>query len=122
MLSKSSQFNSAEHVDQPPESDPLKTRERSEQNRIAALKRWGRTDGAAGTEPARKAWLGKFELEADPDGVLTPEERSVRAQRLRRAYMRQLALTSARNRRARNDRSPSAIPLDEAIDTTEKGK
>lgn len=110
MLSKSSQFHSAEQVHRPPESDLLKARELSEQNRIAALKRWGRSDGVAGTEPARKAWLAKFELEADPDSVLTPEERSVRAKRLRRAYMRELALKSARARRERGNPNKNEEP------------
>jgi len=101
-------------------------RDRSEQNRISALKRWGRSNGSAGTAPARRAWLGRFEREADPDGTLTAEERSIRAQRLRRAYMRELALKSARARRAttsatktKTQGSSSIVPSDADVEAGE---
>lgn len=70
--------------------------------RIAAEERWGREpDRSAATNPARSAFLARFEKEADPEGVLPPEERARRAQNLRRAYMYRLALKSARARQVR---------------------
>lgn len=98
-LSSSRSPKAAAGPDNP--EDLTRARERSEQSRIAALKRWGRSDGVAGTAPAREAFLSKFEVAADPDGTLPVAERSLRAQRLRRAHMRELALRSARARRTR---------------------
>jgi len=105
-MSESSHHGSADHPHSAPE-DPQKRRDRSELNRIAALKRWGHSDGVAGTAPARDAFLSRFETEADPDGTLTAEERSIRAQRLRRAHMRELALQSAQTRRAKAKSKPT---------------
>jgi hypothetical protein len=96
-MSESSHDIGADDPPSTPESWQ-KRRDRSELNRIAALKRWGRSDGVAGTAPARDAFLSGFKLEAGPEG--TPAERSIRAQRLLRAHMRELALKSARARRA----------------------
>jgi hypothetical protein len=56
------------------------------------------TDPKAHTEPARKAWFARFEHEVDPRGVLTPEERSRRAEHAMRAHMSRLALKSAQVR------------------------
>jgi len=101
------EFSHDSSVNDPPSvpENWQKRRDRSELNRIAALKRWGRSDGVAGTAPARDAFLNGFKLEAGPDG--TPEERSIRAQRLLRAHMLELALKSARARRA-SSKSKSA--------------
>ena len=50
--------------------------------RIAAAERWARTaDRTAATAPARRGLAAKFEREADPDGVLPPDERARRAAR-----------------------------------------
>ena len=65
---------------------------------------------------ARAAFQSRFELEADPDGVLPPEERARRAQQLRKAHYARLAYLSAeaRRRRARGpldvDRPGTARP------------
>jgi hypothetical protein len=71
-------------------------------------KLWGRigalrlhASGGTNTAPARAAFLSKFELEVDPDGVLPIEERQRRAALLRRAHFTELALASARARRRR---------------------
>lgn len=50
---------------------------------------------------ASPAGLGYYESRVDPDGVLEPEERSRRADYLRRAHMQGLALQSSKARRAR---------------------
>ena len=63
------------------------SRERGEpvQGRIGGLTNVGRHGPAAVSAPARAAFLARFEAEADPLGVLPPEERAVRAEALRRA-------------------------------------
>ncbi|WP_198152868.1 hypothetical protein [Pseudofrankia sp. DC12] len=68
---------------------------------IAANARLAKEDPVQVTAPARAAFLGKFEREADPDGTLPPEERARRADCLRRAHMQRLALRSVQARRAR---------------------
>lgn len=78
-------------------SRPALTRaQRSEIARIRALRQHGR--GQTNTAPARAAspagderWL----TEADPDGVLSADERKRRAARLKTAYYRELALRSS---------------------------
>jgi hypothetical protein len=70
--------------------------------RIAAEISWARTnDRLARTRPAREAFLKRFEIEVDPDGTLSLEERQKRAEHAKRAYMLQLAKRSAAARRAR---------------------
>lgn len=44
------------------------------------------------TANARSAFLARFELKVDPDGLLSPEERQRRAVALRKAYMLGLAM------------------------------
>jgi len=69
---------------------------------IAAHTSWANTDDrAARTAPARAAALSRFELQADPDGQLLPEERARRAESLRKAHFKRLALKSAQARRLR---------------------
>jgi hypothetical protein len=77
--------------------------------RIAAAERWGRTvDRQAATEPARRGMRAKFEREADPDGVLSPDERARRADQLLHAHMLRMALASARKRSRRASREDHA--------------
>jgi hypothetical protein len=67
---------------------------------IAAHVQWAKeTDPTASTAGARKAFMERFEREADPDGVLDPAERARRAEHLRRAYFTRLALASSRARK-----------------------
>lgn len=69
---------------------------------IAAHTLWANCDDpAAHTAPARKAFLDRFEREVDPQGVLTPEERSRRAEHARKAYFKRLALASSKARAAK---------------------
>jgi hypothetical protein len=71
---------------------------------IAAHVQWAKESDPTGrTAPARKAFLERFEREADPGGVLDPAERSRRAEHLRRAYFTRLALASSRARAAKKD-------------------
>lgn len=72
---------------------------------IGGLSRAARCpDPSAHTAPARKAFVEKFEKEADPDGVLDPVERARRGDLLRRAHYAKLALASAKTRRAKRNR------------------
>lgn len=51
--------------------------------------------------PAHRAFRARFERLVDPEGLLDPAERSIRADRARRAHMLSLAARSAEVRRAR---------------------
>ena len=61
--------------------------------------------GGTNTAPARAAFLGRFEREVDPDGVLTVSERLRRALAARKLHFARLALASAKAR-ARNKKPP----------------
>lgn len=70
--------------------------------RIGGHLRWANvTDRAAAMEPAKKAFLDRFEREADPDRVMDPVERGIKAEHLKKAYFARLSLRSAQVRAAR---------------------
>src|SRR5947207_3276849 len=73
--------------------------DRSMRARIAAHVLHSEVDGREHTQPARDAWLAKFEREVDPDGVLAPDERARRAAHRMKAHMLRLGLRSAQVRR-----------------------
>ena len=76
--------------------------QRSQQAKIAADRSWAYTViPAERTNAARSVFLGRFEREVDPDGVLPPGERARRAHYARRAYFRGLGLRSSLARQAR---------------------
>lgn len=77
--------------------------ERSLRGSIAAHRKWAKTDPVEGTAAARAKFLDRFEQEADPDGLLDPQERARRAGHLRKAYFKSLALKSVRARQGGND-------------------
>jgi hypothetical protein len=54
--------------------------------------------GATNTGPARAAFLSKFEVEVDPEGILPEAERRRRAIAARKAHFSKLALKSAQIR------------------------
>jgi hypothetical protein len=67
--------------------------------RLAAHEMWANEPDPTGrTAKARAAFLSKFEQQADPDGVLPPEERRRRAEHLRKAHFTRMALASSRAR------------------------
>ena len=85
--------------------------------RIGAHSLHARYDPRETTRAARTAFLDKFEKDADPDGVLSPDERRRRATHLRKAHFTRLALKSARARRRRQSsksRSPSSDSGDQS--------
>lgn len=66
----------------------------------AAHESWAQTpDRSARTAPARRAFLDRFERQVDPDGVLPPAQRSLRAESARKAYFAGLAHKSVQARR-----------------------
>lgn len=76
--------------------EPMSPAERALRARIAAHTSWANTaDRKARTAPGRAASMARFEKEVDPDGVLSPAERALRA------HMARLALKSAKVRRLR---------------------
>ncbi|MBA2756351.1 MAG: hypothetical protein H0U37_02765 [Chloroflexi bacterium] len=54
--------------------------------------------GGTNTKAGTAAFLERFERQVDPDGRLTPEERTRRAAHARRSYMTSLALKASRTR------------------------
>lgn len=66
------------------------------------------TDPAARTSAARRAAEERFEKQADPDGVLTPEERSRRAEHLRKAFYARIQLKAATTRRKNAEKKHAA--------------
>lgn len=80
----------------------LSPEQRALRSRIAAHSKWaGEADPSAATAPARRAFLDRFEREADPDGTLDSAERVRRAEHLRRAHFARLAFASAKARARR---------------------
>ena len=79
----------------------LSPAERTLRARLAAHAMHAQHDARATTAKARAAFLARFERQADPEGLLMLAERERRAQQLRSAYFAQLALASAKARRAR---------------------
>jgi hypothetical protein len=79
---------------------PASPAERSLAASIAAHSKWAKSDPVEGTAAARQAFLvDRFERQADPLGQLDPAERARRAEHLRKAHFKRLALASARSRR-----------------------
>jgi len=66
--------------------------------RLGGLAKAARNDAREGTQAARSAFLARFELEVDPDGVLELEERLRRAVAARKLYMARLLLKQRRFR------------------------
>lgn len=66
--------------------------------RAAAYTLHSRVDGREHTQPARDAFMARFEKEVDPDGILTPAERRRRAECAKRAHFTRMALASAKAR------------------------
>ncbi len=73
-------------------------------SRIGAHALHAQRDPRETTAAARAAFLGRFELEADPDGTLAPTERARRAHHLRKVYFTRLSLRSSQARRRRANR------------------
>ena len=77
--------------------------ERSLRARLAAHAMHAKHDSRETTRAAREAFMATFERQADPEGVLAPEERRRRAEHLRKAHYARLALAAATARRRRRE-------------------
>ena len=86
--------------------------------RLGGLTTAGRHDPQSMTASARRAFMARFEAEADPEGTLTEAERTRRARALLSAYMTRKALereqAKRRRRQAAEDAATAAL-IDEAM-------
>ena len=73
--------------------------ERSLRARLAAHCLHAQVDSRDHTEPARRAFMSRFENEVDPNRVLSEAERQRRAEQAKKAYFTRLALRSVQARR-----------------------
>jgi hypothetical protein len=70
--------------------------------RIGAHVSWAKTeDRSKRTENGRRAFMERFYDEVDPDRLLPPPEREIRAEHARKAHFAKLAMKSAKARRQR---------------------
>jgi len=70
--------------------------------KVAAHTSWaGTANRVERTSAARQAANDRFAKQVDPDGVLSPEERALRAQSARRAHFSQMAMKSSKARSAK---------------------
>lgn len=76
--------------------------ERTLRARMAAHALHAKVDSRQHTEPARKAFMNRFEDQVDPDRVLPPAERARRAEQAKKAYFVGLALKSSQARGKRS--------------------
>jgi hypothetical protein len=79
----------------------LSPKQRRLRAQIAANTRWSKEDPAANAARGQAGLQARFEKQVDPDGTLTPAERTRRAEAARKAHMQRLALASAKARNAR---------------------
>jgi hypothetical protein len=84
--------------------------------RIGGLTAWARNDPETMVGPAHAGFRRRFERLVDPEGILEPRERAVRADRARRAYMLSLAAKSAQARRARATKAAAVIQIPATAD------
>ena len=86
--------------------------------RIGGLTAWSRHGIDTMLAPARRGFAARFERLVDPAQVLSPEERTRRADRARRAWMLQLAARSAEVRRTKKvaRAGRSAVATVEVVD------
>ena len=76
--------------------------ERSLRARMAAHALHAKVDSRQHTEPARRAFMDRFDDQVDPDRVLPPAERARRAEQAKKAYFVGLALKSSQARSKRS--------------------
>jgi len=78
--------------------------------RIGGLTAWARRDPEVMVGPAHRGFRARFERLVDPDGTLDADERAVRADRARKAYMLRLATLSAAARRRKKGATADGHP------------
>jgi hypothetical protein len=86
---------------------PLSAGQRSDRARIAANTRWSRLSTAQRlkqTAPGRRAMFAYFEKLVDPDGLLSPEERTKLAENARKAQLASARLKRSKSRKCRQQK------------------
>lgn len=92
-------------------STNLTPEQRSQRSRIGAHARWSKEhDRKANAERAQAGLFAKFEREVDPDNILSPQERRLRAKSAHRAHMARLAYNSSKARVARRAAKTEVVP------------
>ncbi|NEW58584.1 hypothetical protein GV794_23490 [Nocardia cyriacigeorgica] len=87
---------------------------------LGAHESWAHTDDRpARTANARKNFDARFERQADPEGVLPPEERARRVKHLRQAYFARLSLKSAVARRKAAEARAAVTAFDAEADAAD---
>lgn len=86
--------------------------QRSLQARVAAYTLHSRVDSRAHSQPARDAFMARFDREVDPHNLLSEPERRRRAEAAKKAYFTGLALKSSCARQRGSDR-PDLVPRQE---------
>jgi hypothetical protein len=80
-------------------ADEMTPEQRKMRASLAAHTRWAQeTNRKEAMRPALDGMLAKFEREVDPQGVLDPAERAMRAESAKKAYFKALQLKSSRSR------------------------
>jgi hypothetical protein len=77
---------------------PLTPEERVQISRMGAHALHSRYDSRAMSQPARDAFMARFEDEVDPGRILPEEERKRRAEHAKKLYFTRLAHKSAKAR------------------------
>ena len=85
--------------------------------RIGAYALHSQRDPRETTRAARRAFLGKFEVAVDPDGVLPPAERARRAEAAKKLHFTRLALRSLKTRRRKKSGRPAGGGADDRCST-----
>lgn len=101
--------------------------ERSMRGRLAVHTSWANTtDPKARTQPARDAFMRRFEDAVDPDRKLPEAERMRRAESAKKAHYVRLAMKSAAARKAKGGpaKAPQVLSLatDERKDSEQRTK
>jgi hypothetical protein len=90
-------------------ADGMTPAQRSIRASLAAHSRWaGETNRKEALQAARDGLLARFERQVDPDGVLEPQERALRAESARQAFYKAMQLKSSRSRAAKRGKQKAA--------------
>jgi hypothetical protein len=101
-----------------PRSGPTAAQRRA-WGRMGALRVHG--NGRTNVGPAHAALRLKWELEADPEGVLSPEVRARRGAQLRRAFLIEQSLKGAEVRRSHKRAAPVIETSGTAVAEVQRG-
>ena len=101
---------------------PLTPAQRILRARIGGFALHSKYDSREITAPARTAFLRRFEIAVDPEGVLAPNERAKRAKAARSAYFTRLALKSSQKRISKARRGAAGQNHHDGMDQGDRNK